>query len=674
MTENGNKTQNQATAQQGGVATKIDALYNWLSFDLQALKKELLNELKYSSMQSGALYKTMQEEAAKQTKDTASSVQLMVQELKYGYKQNQSIYDDLSGILSDEVVAKLDTTEGKLALLEEIDKQISEIKAKLASFDAQALVDDIRESVIAGIPQVEEVDYDKIGETVAEKAEACALEHSRQVLEAVAAIPVAENIDYSRIVEEVSDKVLEMIQEVAANEEKPVMPEVPEVDYDKIIYGAAEKVVESLPYPEKIDYRRIDDNFKKAAETVKTEVNTDEIVEKILAALDINAIADAVAAKIEVPQVEVPEIDYEKLSDMIAAKIPTPAPVVAESAPVDYDKLAEMVAAKLTPSEESCEVVIDEEGVKEIANGVSAALDIDTIAAKVSEKLSVSESEPASYELLMDEDDVAKIASRVAELVREELKCDAVCVPCEKAEEVAESAEEPVEEVAEVEEIVEEIVETVEEPVVAEEPVEEVREETKEEIAVAIAETIGEDSYEEVNNQLVDAETGLVIRLKRSFTAKMKQSENDVKEYYGKIKNALTSYKRINSNVSWHGDRFNLGRDTIAKMNICGKTLCFYLDLNPDDPEFKTTVYHQKNVGEQKAYENTPFMVKVKSDAAVKKALRLVEALAQSKQAVKDEKFEEVDYKKEFAYETTKQLLNQGLIKITKEKKVELDF
>ncbi len=644
------KPQNQLT-QQNGVATKIDALYNWLSYDLQALKKEIFNELKYSSMQSGALHKSIQEEAAKSAKETAASVQLMVQELKYGYKQNQAIYDGLSGILNDEVVSKLDTAEGKLALLEEIDKALAEIKEKIATFDADSLVENIRDSVLAGIPQNEEIDYEKIGDTVVEKTS----EQNRQVLEAVAAIPVAENVDYARITEEVSEKVLEMLQEAALTEKK----EIPEIDYDRIIYGAAEKVVESLPYPEKVDYRRMDENFMKAAETVKSEVNADELVEKLLAAFNVDALAEKVAEKLQAPE-------------------------------IDYDRLADMVATRLAPADEACEVVIDEEGVKEIAAGVSELLDVEAVATKVAEKLSEKET---SYELLMEEEDVQQIADRVAEILHDQL----VLVPCDEdvtvteepvAEEtpVEEAVEEPVEEL--VEEVVEEVAEeVVEEPVeeaqevveeTIEEPVEEVKEEvvpeTKEEIAVAIAEHVGEDNYEEVDNQLVDAETGLVIRLKRSFTAKLKQSETDVKDYYSRIKNSLTGYKKINSNVSWHGDRFNYGRDTVAKMNICGKTLCFYLALDPADPEFKTTVYHQKDVGAQKAYENTPFMVKVKSDAAVKKAVRLVEALATKLEAVKDEKFSEVDYKEEFAYETTKQLLSQGLIKVTKEKKVELDF
>ena len=154
----------------------------------------------------------------------------------------------------------------------------------------------------------------------------------------------------------------------------------------------------------------------------------------------------------------------------------------------------------------------------------------------------------------------------------------------------------------------------------------------------------------------------------------MKQSEDRIKGYYSDIKNELTSYKKINSNVSWHGDRFNFGRDTIAKVNICGKTLCCYLALDPEDPELKTTIYHQKNVGNQRAYENTPFMVKIKSDAAAKKAVRLVNMLAEKIGTQKQASFEAVDYVEEFAYASTKQLFDEGFIKVTKEKKVTLDF
>jgi hypothetical protein len=208
------------------------------------------------------------------------------------------------------------------------------------------------------------------------------------------------------------------------------------------------------------------------------------------------------------------------------------------------------------------------------------------------------------------------------------------------------------------------------------EDVEEV-EEVEEEVAVADAEeTVHE--YIESGDDLVDAETGMVIRLKRSFTAKLKQSKEEVKGYYDQIKNELISYKRgrtsVKSTVSWQCDRFNLGRATIAKMNICGKTLCFYVHLDPNDPELKQSVFHQKDVGEQKAYQKTPFKVKVKSELGAKRAVRLVKYLADKHQAEKKAEFVPTDYVEDLAYETTKELLEKGLIKETKEKKNAFSF
>ena len=721
-------------------ASKIDALYSWISYDLQKMKAELLKEMKYSSVQVGSLYQAVQsdkdksaqaisqeirysykqnqtiydglatmltkevgerlnsmddttatiseeqtaikqaidaavenvmqkleavegdvaalenvdvEKLAEKVKESVADVigqlEEVVSEAKYSYMQQQAIYDGLTALISGEVVAKLDDVQAKLAVLDQLDNAIAEVNARVAE----------------GIALFEDADYKTVIESVVEKTEESVAEHSRQVLEAVASIPVAENVDYNRIVDEVGDKVLELLGEVGLGEAAPapVVVEAPQtpvevkIDYDKIIYGAAEKVVESLPYPEKVNYRRIDESFEKAAEKVNLQVNVSEDViaaavnsaveqamAKVMAALDVDAIATAVAARIEVPKAEATEIDYDLLATMVADKL-------ADSADQTYD------------------VVLDETGIDQIAERVSEKLgqienvDYARIESIVEDKLTGEPCEEPTYELVIDEEGVQAIAKSVSEELCKN------CKPCEETVSAQAPVEEVVEEIATeetIEEAVEEAVEEVVEEVVAA-PVEETP--VSEELA-ATAEPV----LEEVDNQLVDAETGLVIRLKKSFTAKMKQSDDKVKEYYSDIKNELTSYKKINSNVSWHGDRFNFGRDTVAKVNICGKTLCFYLALDPEDPEYKTTVYHQKNVGAQKAYENTPFMVKVKSDAAAKKALRLVGYLAEKLGAVKENGFEPVNYAEEFAYETTKQLFDAGYIKATKEKKVDLDF
>ena len=620
-------------------ANKIDLLYKWLSYDLQRMRNELLNEMKYSSLQVGSLYGQIKG-------DRENEVNEITQELRYTYKQNQSIYDGLSSLITDDVSAKVTAVDEKFSTL---DEKFAALDEKFAALDKlQELLGDIGElkynyqqlqasyESVAGVlngevaPKVDEI-AEKL-ETL-EQLENAIQENNRQVLDAVSAITVADPVDYERIVDEVGDRMLELLNQIKGQEQPVAVaaaavepaPAV-EIDYDRIIDGTVEKVVESMPY--------------------------------------------------------IPQIDMDALAVAVAAKITAPV--------IDYDRLADLVAAKLAAnSQQSYDVVLDESGIDAIAEKVAEKLgnnaidydkvclaaqaaqivpdpvDYDRIGEIVEDKLANS-----PMDLVLDEEGINAIARGVADqLTVEEITVE------ERVEEIVEEpvAEEVVEEV--IEEVVEERVEEI-----VEEPVYEVATATEvelpiedelpanEELAVAVG------YQEDEIGQLVDAETGLVIRLKKSFTAKMKQSEEKIKGYYSDLKNELTSYKRINSNVSWHGDRFNFGRDTVAKMTIVGKTLNLYLALDPNDPEFKSTVYHQKDVGNQKAYESTPFMVKIKSDAALKKALRLVNALAEKLATEKEAGYKAVDYVAEFAYQTTKELFEEGFIKATKEKKVELNF
>ncbi len=531
MTEN-NKDM-QPASREDELVLVLDGIYSEIAQDIDAAKTAILSEVKYSAVQSQSVEKDLTEKLNEQL----AAIKSLANELKYSLQQNQAVHNDISETIQEEVSAKLDTVAANETLLAEIDKAVQELGEKVSALDLDA----VAERVLSELPAVEEVDYDRIGEAVSEKAEEVVSEHSKQILEAVASIPVAENVDYVRIVDEVGDRMLEIMQDSAVNQTAEAAPV--EIDYDKIVYETAEKVVESLPPVEKID--------------------------------------------------------YEKLAEMVAAKITMPA--------FDYDLLAEKVVEKISAKEETAEVYIDGDGVQDIANCVA-------------EKLA------------------AVFACKV-------------CVT-ETAEETVTAVEEAYEEVAPV---AEEVVEAETELATAEVAVETVAEQTP---------VIG----------LVDADSELVVRLKRSFTAKLKQSEDDIKGYYSALKNALSEYKKINSNISWHGDRFNFGRDTVARITIIGKTLGLYLALDPADPEFKQTVYRQKDVSKQKAYEGTPFMVKIKSDGGLKKALRLVVALAQKLGTEKDEAFSAVDYVAMYPQATDEEMLEQGLIKATKEKKVALDF
>ena len=701
---------------------KIDVLYQWLSYELQQAKDALLTELKMSSAQIGSLYGELKSENEESSKAVS-------QEIRYSYKQNQTIYDGLSSMLTKEVGERLNSVDEKLNAISEIQTLLNEIDELKHCYmellgDTRALndvvandvtpkLDDIaqKQSVLDQLEEtlndinakieefrLSEEDFQKLADTISEQTEKSVAEHSEQVLNAISAI---ENVDYTRISEDVGDKLIEILNEIKS-EEVPVaevvdvqkesmeMREVEKIDYDRIIYGAAEKVVESLPAAEKVDYSRIESaisalNMDALAEAVASKIAVPAAPE--VPEVDYERLADLVSSRIVVPAAPAaPEVDYERLADLVSARIAVPA---APAAPeVDYERLADLVMEKMANgTEQTCEVMLDDAGIEEIASKVADKIptpetidydkvcqaaqaaqilpdpvDYDRIAEIVEDKLA---NEDATYDLVMDEEGLNAIAKGVSQELQQ--LCAVVSAPEESVEEA------PVEE-----EVAEPVVEepVVEEPVV-EEPIVEAPVEVESAADAPVEEELAATAlpmFDESGNELVDAETGLVIRLKRSFTAKMKQSDEKVKSYYSDIKNELTSYKKINSNVSWHGDRFNYGRDTVAKININGKTLCFYVALDPNDPELKPTVYHQKDVGDQKAYESTPFMVKIKSDAAVKKALRLVGVLADKLGADKADNFKAVDYVEEFAYQSTKQLYEEGYIKATKEKKVNFDF
>ena len=648
--------------------SKIDALYQWISYDLQSVKGELMGELKVSSAQIASMY-----ESIKSASDSSSGA--IAQEIRYSYKQNQNIYEGIATLVKTEVAERLNAMDEKLTSLEKLESILSEISDLKYSYMQLQTIYESLSSVVSGevVPKLDaltekgamldamEATLQEISAKLADGVgiseedakrivEESVSVHSQQVLDAVAAIPVAENVDYARITEEVGDKVLELLNEVKG--------EPTEIDYERVAGDTAAKVVESLPPVEAVDYNRIDESIAKA---VAASISADAIAAAVAAAVNVDAIAEAVAEKLATP--------------MAASQ--------SAASAVDYDKLADLVVEKLAAKGISADVILDEEGIDKIAGTVAERvgtvdnidydkvclaaqaaqvlpdpIDYDRVAEIVEDKLAKC-CDGCDCTATIDDASVEKIVSGVADELRN------MTLVCEYDEAAAEEA--PVEEVVEEAPVVEEVVE--------EAPVEEVVEEAPtteaaEEIAVTSAPV-----YEEgLDGELIDAETGLVVRLKRSFTAKMKQSDEKVKAYYSDIKNEMTSYKRINSNVSWHGDRFNYGRDTVAKIGINGKTLCFYLALDPNDPELKQTVYHQKDVGAQKAYESTPFMVKVKSDAALKKALRLVAILAEKLGAEKDEKFEAVDYIAEYAYESTKSLFEAGYIKATKEKKVDFNF
>lgn len=826
-----NATRNWSVAQRNETALMLEDMYRGIAGDLKAVKKDILTEMKYSSLQNGVMYQSFEqgnkdtyaelkkqlseicdrmtaklEETAKKLQSAAANYQAKsvvvpaeetaqaetagenasecadraVMEIKYLYSQNQSIYESLSsalnelkestGAFNEEFAAKIEET------LDALDEKIENLLANETDYDKVA--ETVKERVAETL-NFEEPDYDKIAELVAEKTEAQTAAHSKEILDTIAAVPTAENVDYNRIVDEVSDKVLEKVTELLEEKSHEEKETKGSAEYDRIVYGTAEKVIESLPPVERVDYTRIaeanaltDETLEKIAEAVAAKIQIPE-AEK----LDYDKLAETLAAKLPVPE----EIDYDKLADTVLAKLPAPgeidyeklADAVVAKMPVpeaiDYDKLADTVIARL-PETES----LDYERIAEIANNANETVDYDRISEIVNtandpvdyEKITeiannaaanvvVPESEAPDYDAMADavlaklpeseEIDYERLAYAAASKVEipeteaidyEKIANDVAAkidIPAPEqldyerlASSVAERIPAPEPATYEVlvdDEGVKSIADTVAAAVVANIPETKAPEVDTEALAGEISEKMGTPSYETILDDsgaqmiadavaekltaanytiatlpLIAEETpvvadevavtepeiveevaeepkeDLVMRVDRSFTAKLKQSDDEVKDRYGMIKNALLSYKKFKSTVSWNADRFNCGRATIAKMNIRGKTLCVYFALDPKDPAFKQTIYNQKDMSEQKAYAQTPFMMKIKSDLAAKRAVRLVETLAEQKGVAKKKDFEEVDYKKTYRYAGDRQLELTGLLRKSMGKRAVFDF
>lgn len=460
---------------------------------------------------------------------------------------------------------------------------------------------------------------DAIMEAVKSNAEQSAQAFARQLADSTKAL--SEQLEKSA--KETEEKFAASLEELqqsfaaqldALREElaKKADKEEPEAS---AVQTAAETAEEQGTVEEAFDY----DVLAEKIASILPETDYDMLADKVVAALppvDADAIADKVAAA-------VPPADENSIADKVAENI----------TPIDYDLIAERVSAVL---EGEFDVTVDENGVDKIANAVIERLDYEKLAQAVAERIG--------------EREVVRVVSVPAP------------VQAEKAEPAPEAS------------AVKAPAETT--PVVEEEPA---AEPVKEELAVASAPVakklvVAPEPVPAAAPVVVPVsdDPNMFTRFKRSFKAKIIESDEEVKGFYFDLKNAFLSYSRVASQVSWSNDRYTFAGDTIAKIGVRGKTLCVYLALNPD--EFPSSVYHQRFAGDTKMYEKTPMMVKVKSGVALKRAIRLVEMLMENLGAVKDEDRTPADYSGEYAFRSEEQLLAEGLIKTAVVEKSDLDF
>ncbi len=155
----------------------------------------------------------------------------------------------------------------------------------------------------------------------------------------------------------------------------------------------------------------------------------------------------------------------------------------------------------------------------------------------------------------------------------------------------------------------------------------------------------------------------IIIKYKKSFTAKLIQSDDEVKSYYSSLKNELLSYDGVKSRISWKYETFYQGRVTLAKIAMRGKCPCLFLALKT--AEITDEKYIVEDMSEVAAYEKTPCLYRIKNDRRLKYSNDLIASVMGER--VKNEDYKEEDWASKYPYENIEPLIERGLVKVLTE-------
>ncbi len=108
-----------------------------------------------------------------------------------------------------------------------------------------------------------------------------------------------------------------------------------------------------------------------------------------------------------------------------------------------------------------------------------------------------------------------------------------------------------------------------------------------------------------------------------SFIERVNISSRDSKTYYNMIKNAIMQHEGVVNVITNRYDTFKVGKKVLFKIAYVGKTLKLYLPLDPSI--YPNGQFPHKDVSDKKKHINTPFMMKIRSNLGLKRALVLID-------------------------------------------------
>lgn len=149
------------------------------------------------------------------------------------------------------------------------------------------------------------------------------------------------------------------------------------------------------------------------------------------------------------------------------------------------------------------------------------------------------------------------------------------------------------------------------------------------------------------------------VRYDRSLTAKLAQLKNETKDWYSELKNELLSYEKVKDRMSWKRETFRVGRMTVARIVVRGKTLCLMLAVEPAG--YTGTKYAVEDVSNVASTADTPTLFRIKSVRRLKYAKEMLAGIMKELKVYKDSHYEAQDFF--MPYEGDMALMQRGLVK-----------
>ena len=115
-----------------------------------------------------------------------------------------------------------------------------------------------------------------------------------------------------------------------------------------------------------------------------------------------------------------------------------------------------------------------------------------------------------------------------------------------------------------------------------------------------------------------------IVGTSRTFEEKVAELPKERKAIYEELRAALNAKAKVNERVSKRYVSYNRGRDIVARITIIGTAVRIHFNLAKADVEGKYEKFPLKDLSDKKSYEKVPYLLRLTSDLAVRRALQII--------------------------------------------------